>query len=288
MDKLNVLNQFTRREHTAEEVYLFDVCLCDNEIDRDLERFSIPALEELKNLFVGKTGIFDHNPKGSNQTARIFETELVTDPTRKTSIGEPYTYVKGSAYMVRTDANHDLIREIDAGIKKEVSISCRADSHICSVCGKDIHQSHCIHAKGKMYKNNMAHVILSDIKDAYEWSFVAVPAQRQAGVTKHFTNGFNNDEYDDNEEIKSLKLKLEEQSEIIKQIENETRKEITQLCFLNNSDVQKSISQASEFMSLPALISLKNTLKSEQKKCGVSQLALEKDIDMQQLDDFRM
>ena len=61
--RLAQLNQFTRRTLTQEEVFLFDVRLCDNEIDRDGERFSLEALEQLKTLFVGKTGIFDHNPK---------------------------------------------------------------------------------------------------------------------------------------------------------------------------------------------------------------------------------
>ena len=54
-----------------------------------------------------------------------------------TSAGEVYTFLKGHAYMVRTDANRDLIREIDGGIKKEVSISCVAVSQTCSVCGSD-------------------------------------------------------------------------------------------------------------------------------------------------------
>lgn len=55
--------------------------LCDNEIDRDGERFSLEALEQLKALFVGKTGIFDHDPKGENQTARIYAAELVQEPS---------------------------------------------------------------------------------------------------------------------------------------------------------------------------------------------------------------
>ena len=37
-EKLQLLNQFTRRELTEEEVYIFDVILCDNEIDRDFEK----------------------------------------------------------------------------------------------------------------------------------------------------------------------------------------------------------------------------------------------------------
>ena len=80
---LQELNQFTRRTHTLDEVYLLDVLLCDNEVDRDFERFSDSALETLKTLFVGKTGIFDHDPSGKNQTARIFSTRLETHPEQQ-------------------------------------------------------------------------------------------------------------------------------------------------------------------------------------------------------------
>ena len=61
--------------------------LCDNEIDRDFERFDIPALEKLAELFVGKTGIFDHSMSGRDQTARIFSCRVETDENKVTSAG---------------------------------------------------------------------------------------------------------------------------------------------------------------------------------------------------------
>ena len=82
---LEKLNSFTRRTHTLDEVYIFSVILCDNEVDRDFEKFSLNALKSLKELFIGKTGIFDHNTKENTQIARIFETELITDESRLTA-----------------------------------------------------------------------------------------------------------------------------------------------------------------------------------------------------------
>ncbi|MBQ7981825.1 MAG: hypothetical protein IJ305_09510 [Oscillospiraceae bacterium] len=185
---LEHLNKFTRKELTAEEVYIFPVTLCDNEIDRDNERFSVKALEEMSEKFVGVTGIFDHNPKGENQTARIFLTEVVK-ADRSNSLGETYTYLKGYAYMVRTDSNADLIREIDGGIKKEVSVSCSAEKQTCSICGADRRVKPCRHVKGRRYDGKRCFFTLENISDAYEWSFVAVPAQPCAGVTKSFDEG---------------------------------------------------------------------------------------------------
>ena len=70
--ELELINNYTVKPLSADEVYTFGIVLCDNEIDRDFERFDIPALEKLAELFVGKTGIFDHSMSGRDQTARIF------------------------------------------------------------------------------------------------------------------------------------------------------------------------------------------------------------------------
>lgn len=175
-EMLKRLNKFTRWKVSEDEVYIFDVILGDNDIDRDGERFSQNALESLKKLFVGKTGILDCGPKSKGQTARIFSTEIVTDNTKTTKNGEPYTCLKGKAYMVRTDSNSGLIREIDGGAKKEVSISCSAGSKKCSVCGTDLKKQRCSHVTGKKYGEKIAHAVLDDIGDAYEWNFVTLPA----------------------------------------------------------------------------------------------------------------
>lgn len=188
MDKneLDKINSLTRREFTEKELYTFPVTLCDNDVDRDGEAFSDKALEQMKGFIVGRPGILDHEPKSSNQTARLYDAEVVTDPEKKTAFGEPYKFLRGKAYTVRTDENKSLIAEIDAGIKKEVSVSCSANKRICSVCGQDMNKEPCEHIKGKEYDGKLCYHTLDDITDAYEWSFVAVPAQPRAGVTKKF------------------------------------------------------------------------------------------------------
>ena len=51
--------------------------LCNNDVDRDHEKFTRQALEKLGALFVGKTGIFDHSMKSGDQAARIYATAVV-------------------------------------------------------------------------------------------------------------------------------------------------------------------------------------------------------------------
>lgn len=184
--ELELIGQFARKKLKADELYTFSLILCDNEIDRDSEKFTVSALHTLAKLFVGKTGIFDHNMKSKDQTARIYAAEVMTDPQRKTADGEDYTYIKAKAYMVRTEKNKDLIAEIDAGIKKETSVGCCVKNISCSICGRNIKTEGCEHQKGKVYGGKLCCYLLSEPTDAYEWSFVAVPAQKNAGVIKSF------------------------------------------------------------------------------------------------------
>ena len=186
-EELELISKFARKKLSSEELYTFSLVLCDNENDRDNERFTVSALYELAELFVGKTGIFDHNMRSADQTARIYAAEVVVDSSKKTSAGEDYNYIKAKAYMVRTDKNKDLIAEIDAGIKKETSVGCCVKTIRCSICGKKIKTEGCEHQKGKVYGGKLCSYLLSDAADAYEWSFVAVPAQRNAGVIKSFS-----------------------------------------------------------------------------------------------------
>lgn len=179
---LALINALARKELKGEEVYTFAVRLCDNEVDREWERFSQKTLEELAPLFVGKSGIFDHSWSSHGQAARIYKTQVVSEEGKLTQAGDPACYLKGWAYMLRTEGNAELIAQIEGGIKKEVSVGCAVEKAVCSVCGEEL--GSCRHVKGRTYNGKLCYAELTGAKDAYEWSFVAVPAQPRAGVIK--------------------------------------------------------------------------------------------------------
>ena len=185
--ELAALNQLLGTKLTEEQVYFFALRLCDNHTDRDAEYFARADLERLAALFVGKTGLFDHSWSARDQAARLYRTELEEEPGVVTESGETGCWLKGYAYLLRTQENESLIAEIEGGIKKEVSVSCAVARSVCSICGNDIHdRSLCSHEKGRLYEGKRCIVRLAEPVDAYEWSFVAVPAQPRAGVVKRF------------------------------------------------------------------------------------------------------
>ena len=179
MAQLEAINAQAKASMTAEQVYVFSLRLCDDQVDRDMERFDTAALNGLAKLFIGKTGIVDHQWSAGNQVARIFAAEVVQE--------DRVSYIKAWAYIRRGGANEEVIADIEAGIKKEISVGCAMGLCVCSVCGSEY--GTCGHVKGEHYDGQLCVAILKEPMDAYEFSFVAVPAQPNAGVLKALGGG---------------------------------------------------------------------------------------------------
>ncbi|MBQ7802024.1 MAG: hypothetical protein IJ375_06855 [Oscillospiraceae bacterium] len=177
--QLEAINAQAKVRLTAEQVYVFSLRLCDDQVDRDFERFDTQDLGELAKLFIGKTGIVDHKWSSENQVARIFAAEVIRE--------DRVSFIKAWAYIRRGGGADEVIADIEAGIKKEVSVGCAMGQSVCSVCGSEY--GSCGHVKGEYYDGQLCCAILREPMDAYEFSFVAVPAQPNAGVLKAMGGG---------------------------------------------------------------------------------------------------
>ncbi|MBR5470723.1 MAG: hypothetical protein IKU81_01225 [Oscillibacter sp.] len=252
-EELEYINRFAKAELKEDQVYVFSVRLCDNEVDRDFERFDTAALEKLGELFLGKSGIFDHQWSAKGQTARIYRTEVVREPAMVTAAGDGYCWLKGWAYLMRTEKNADLITEIEGGIKKEVSVGCAVARHVCSICGAE--SGTCGHAAGQMYGEKLCFVELQEPVDAYEWSFVAVPAQRNAGVVKRF-----------GEKAAGMAL-LEKQAAMGRTYLKELRREVVRLAMLADDGLDGAVfARAAERLEEPELKELKRVYEAQAAK----------------------
>ena len=191
---LKKINKYTLSPVSADDVFIFKATIADNEQDdRNSMPFNLKALQDLKKLYPGKTMLKDHFRVADNQIARVFDTELVQDANKQTELGELHTELVAKIYMIKTESNKDLISEIVGGIKKEVSTSTVPEKMICSICGTDNMKNYCRHWPGREYTvedgtakgtKKRCKMLLHGAKEAYELSFVAVPAQPRAGTHK--------------------------------------------------------------------------------------------------------
>ena len=198
-EDLKKINKYTLTPVTADDVFIFKATIADNEQDdRNFMPFNLKALQDLRKLYPGKTMLKDHSRRADNQIARVYDTELVQNANKKTELGELHTELVAKIYMIKTDSNKDLIAEIMGGIKKEVSTSTVPKKMVCNICNGDGRK--CRHWPGIEYTvedgsptgaKKRCKMLLDGATEAYELSFVAVPAQPRAGT--HKSIGFAKD-----------------------------------------------------------------------------------------------
>ena len=243
--QLEKINALAKARLNGEQVYVFSLRLCDDQMDRDFERFDTQALPELARMFLGKTGIVDHQWSTEKQVARIFETQVVQDGS--------VSYIKAWAYIRRGGANEETIADIEAGIKKEVSVGCAMGQAVCSICGGEY--GTCGHSKGQSYDGQVCCAILRQPVDAYEFSFVAVPAQREAGVLKRF-----------GQEGRGAAL-LEKQAALGRKYLEQLRREVVRLAMLADDGLDGRIfAKAAERLEEPELLELRRAYDARAEK----------------------
>jgi hypothetical protein len=139
--QLAEINKFTRRQFTADEMYIGQLRLAHNAIDRDNERFSEEILADFSKTAIRKTMLFDHEKYRSkdNAVGKFFDVEIeemsieeasrilneelkLPDGKDKVMIIAPWYYipVKG--------VSEEVLVKIDAGIYDFASIGFSAEN----------------------------------------------------------------------------------------------------------------------------------------------------------------
>lgn len=173
---LTLINAQALRPLAAEEVFVFRLAACDDQVDRDYERFTKECLETLAQLYVGKPVLKDHSWSAGVQTARVYAAQV------ETQSGVSRLVLR--CYMPRTEGTAETIAAIESGMLRECSVGVAVARVTCSICGANQLETLCKHGGGREYDGKLCHFDLDDPRDAYEVSLVAVPAQKEAGIIK--------------------------------------------------------------------------------------------------------
>ena len=173
-----LIRKYISDDIKPEDLFVYPVKLCDNEVDRDGEFFSEEALNKLSDLFIGKPGIYDHDWNKAIQThSRVYKTEVISEGDYKYLLAHAYTFDDTVIKGVKNGSLKEVSVGFEPGTKTEVDGAVRVD----------------------------------DVLDAYEFSFVSVPAQPKAGVLKNKSKGVINMPDNDFEvKIKGLNSTIDE------------------------------------------------------------------------------
>lgn len=175
---------------TPEQLYIFSLRMCNNEIDSDFDKLSEAFLRQFAEHINNDTIplIKDHTWTADGQIGRVYRAEVLSDG--ENSLGEPYTYVLGYAYVA---ADSDIVPRIKLGLLSEVSVGFDGGGYTCSVCGASVksYDSQCPdgHIFGSTYEDAPVYRNVNICLAALECSFVPVPAQDGAEIQSKSKEG---------------------------------------------------------------------------------------------------
>ena len=188
-EDIAAINEHTLSPITAEDVAVFRMDLCNDQIDRHISRFPIEELQRIsEDLIVGKPlmelhdmpshGLFGSN-RGSQPVGKFFRSQVVKE--------NGTVSVRPDVFLLRGHGDDDLIAKIDAGIAAGTSISFELDRPECSSCGCDIRD--CAHMPGEDVDGELCHVILREVTDVFEGSIVPLGSQSTEFVQARGADG---------------------------------------------------------------------------------------------------
>ena len=137
-----MINQFTRRPFTADEIYVGQLRLANNAIDRDNERFSEEVLTRFAATALRKTMLFDHSRETKDSAVgKFFDVEIEKLPLQQANAetGENFQLPAGVTevwfhspwfYIPVKGVDEQIIVKIDAGIYDFASIGFRCESMV--------------------------------------------------------------------------------------------------------------------------------------------------------------
>lgn len=161
------INRFALRPLALNEVAVFTLDLCNNQVDRHHSRFPDEELETINRLIVGRPLMERHDLRGALPRGTFFRSQLHRDGTRLS--------VRPEVYVLRTGDNEDFIRNIEGGVYRETSIGFAFRTPECSICGQ--HIQNCGHVPGHEYAGASCHFVMRDVVDVLEGSVVSCGSQ---------------------------------------------------------------------------------------------------------------
>lgn len=166
----------SRLDSTAnpDEVYTFAAVITSNNIDRSHEYTSAKAIEQISEMYIGKSGICSHDWGDAHFAIAATDIFEFDDRDADNGKAEKCQYLVGYCYTVE----EALKKDIAYAIKDKVSMDIRAN-YKCSICGVDIdsdaweirHE----HMKGETYDGKVCCWEIAEATDVFELSIVSVP-----------------------------------------------------------------------------------------------------------------
>jgi hypothetical protein len=182
-EELEKINALSNIDLGPGDVYVFTLRSADTIVDRSADQFTAKALNDMASMSVDKPFLRDHSWKTDSVVGKIFDASV----SSKRLIQK--------VYVPKTAKNEDMYMGMLSGIYNKVSVgfALAPQDYVCSMCMKSVYSMDCPHYPGQTDKvtGEMCVGMIKGVKDYYEVSNVAVPAQPAAGIRRTETKSID-------------------------------------------------------------------------------------------------
>jgi hypothetical protein len=151
--ELAKINQFAKKPLTAEQVYVGECDLANDQVDRSGEWFPIPVLRDFARSVIGKSLLAGHQHE-SVPMGLWFDARLRKDD-------QGVTHLHPSYYIVKTRDNEHDRQQLDGGVYRYASVGYYCEDLICDICGKSYWSWECPHYNLDEYPNDAGEMVVA-------------------------------------------------------------------------------------------------------------------------------
>ncbi len=153
-EELAIINRYTKRTHSAEEIYVSACDLCNDQRDRSFEWFPEDVLADFAASLPAKSLLGGHDHSGLPM-GLWFDAAVQSGTVN----GKPARVLHAKSYIVKTRENEHHRAQLEGGVYRYASVGFRALDLLCDICGQSWFGFDCQHYAGETYEVDGKRVI---------------------------------------------------------------------------------------------------------------------------------
>lgn len=173
---MDQIGRFANTDVDPDSIHIRGMRIVNSARDFYFSRFTLDALDEIAELLPGRPVMLGHDYR-SQPVGTFFAAQRIAIPKPKQPKRDSH-WVEALAYYPKDDEGDAIVRRIDIGTWREISLGWASISDECTICHNDMRSFDCPHIPGEVYDRGFCDYEMSGVVSVLEGSHVFAGGQK--------------------------------------------------------------------------------------------------------------